>query len=75
MTATMAVDRVEIPVARVLPPRPLTLAQQLGAAIDDLQTFLLDAYELGRVQDPEVITFQGMRDALVLVLGWLPLVR
>jgi hypothetical protein len=75
MTTTMDVDRVEIPIARLLAPRPLTLVQQLVAAIENVESVLLDAYEDGRVEDPEIIMLQGMRDAFVLVLGQLSLVR
>src|SRR5205823_5722796 len=75
MTATMDVARAEIPMARVVPTRPLTLADHLVTAIEDLEAFLLDAYDYGRVQDPDVVMLQGMRDAFLLVLGQLPLLR
>lgn len=71
MTTTTDVDVVEIPLARVLPQRPPTFRDQLVAAIEGVEMFLVDSYEHGRVQDPGVVMLAGMRDAFVLVLGWL----
>jgi hypothetical protein len=75
VTVATEIDRYEIPVARVVSPPPPTLVDRLSGAIDNLEAFLLDAYECGRVQDPEIIWAQGARDILVAVLGWLPLLR
>jgi hypothetical protein len=75
MTTTMDMTLGEIPMARVLTPRPPTLGERLVEAIENMETFLVDAYEQGRVQDPDVVMLAGMRDAFLLVLGQLPLLR
>jgi len=69
-------SEADIPMARVLPAPPLTLADVLKVAIEQLEEFVLDVYEHGRgMGDPTVLWANGAPDLLRIVLDGSPLAR
>jgi hypothetical protein len=65
----------EFPQARILPPRPCTLDEQILDAIDGIEDFLLSEYQQRGAPGPELMWVHGIRDALLAVLAWLPVLR
>jgi hypothetical protein len=62
-----------VPAAHLVPPRPVTLADVLNAAIERLEDFTLDVYEHGRtIGDPHVIWANGGLQMLREILDCFP---
>jgi hypothetical protein len=69
-------SNANVPLARVLPAPPMTLAHVLDAVIDQLDEFLGDLYEHGLARgDPAVLWANGAPAILRFVADSSPLAR